>query len=80
MTTETIFTEALALPAEQRAKLAARLRQSLFIVSNPVQSQQIPGPEGSLGDHPLFDEWLAAVAAQRRQREAEEEAIEATGG
>lgn len=79
MTIETIFTEALALPADQRAKLATQLRQSLPINQLPTQPTMIPGPEGSLGDHPLFDEWLAAVAAYRKQREAEEEALEAAG-
>ncbi len=76
MTFETIFTEALALPADQRAKLAANLHRSLSVDLLSASHPSAPGIEGSLGDHPLFDEWLAAVAKYRIQREMDEVAFD----
>lgn len=64
--------------AALQAKIAFRLQNGAMIVELPLPPPP-PIPIPSLADNPLFDQWLAAVAEYRRQREAEEEALEAHG-
>ena len=59
-----------------QAKITARLSGCATIVQLPLPKSS-PIPVGSMADNPLFDEWVEAVKEHRRQREAEEEALEA---
>lgn len=57
------------------AKILAKLQNGATIIHLPVPPPS-PQPEMSMAEHPLFDEWLEAVKDYRKQREAEEDALE----
>lgn len=59
-----------------QTKINARLQGGAMIVQLPVPPKS---PLGRMSEHPLFDEWLQAVTDYRRQREAEEDALEQQG-
>lgn len=65
--------------AALQAKIAHRLQNGTMIVDLPVPRSQLPIAGMRLAEHPLFDEWLTAVHEYRKQREAEEEALEQAG-
>jgi predicted RNase H-like HicB family nuclease len=75
--------EPLALTAEAstREEAIAKLRQQVQsrvasgqeLISLPVEtSPALPAGAGVFKDDPLFDEWQAAIAEYRRQKDAEE--------
>lgn len=65
---------AIAISALQ-GMIASRLQNGATIIQLPVPPPS-PQPEMSMAEHPLFDEWLEAVKDYRKQREAEEDALE----
>lgn len=64
--------------ADLQSQIAHRVQNGAIIVQLPVPPPS-PIPVESMADNPLFDDWVAAVKEHRRQREAEEDALEADG-
>jgi hypothetical protein len=50
-------------------KIASRLERGAFLIDHPVPPPGPPIPVLPLSENPLFDDWLAAVARYRAERE-----------